>query len=225
MTLRRALAILLVVTVVQVSPAAAQTASTSQIRTRSMMRGGCGPRRPGRTNALAPEAAAAPSEIRAASLVPSTSESLETPLSSTHPLLEVPVVTWLCGGLAAALFGVALGFGISAANIDHRAGIDLSPMGVDLGLTRRTVLAGQTDATIANGLFIGAGVVAVIGFGLRRLQLLSPPPARSARRKRSLAMSALRWLLLMLLGGCRVPLQPRSRCRSQSRRGRLHLRE
>jgi hypothetical protein len=83
-------------------------------------------------------------------------------------------MTWVCGGLAAALLGVGLGFGISAANIDHRAGVSLSPTGVDLGLTRRTVLAGQTDATVANGLFIGAGVVALVGLALAAF---APEPA------------------------------------------------
>jgi hypothetical protein len=96
-------------------------------------------------------------------LVPSTAEARET--THPNPLLEVPVVTWICGGLAAALFGVALGFGVSAANIDHRAGINL---------TRRTALAGQTDATIANGLFIGAGVAAVVGLAFAAF---SPEPA------------------------------------------------
>jgi hypothetical protein len=76
--------------------------------------------------------------------------------------------------LAATLFGVALGFGISAANIDHRAGVNLSPLGVDLGLTRRTVLAGQTEATVANGLFVGAGVVALVGLAFAAF---SPEPA------------------------------------------------
>jgi hypothetical protein len=47
-------------------------------------------------------------------------------------------------------------------------------MGVDLGLTRRTALAGQEDANIANGLFIGAGVVAVAGL---LLAAFSPEPA------------------------------------------------
>ena len=104
-------------------------------------------------------------------LVPSTAQSREAPRS---PLSEVPVVTWVCGGLAAALFGVALGFGVSAADIDHRAGVNLSPMGVDLGLTRKTALAGQTDATVANGLFIGAGVVALVGLAFAAF---SPEPA------------------------------------------------
>jgi hypothetical protein len=104
-------------------------------------------------------------------LVPSTAQAQERPRS---PLSEVPIVSWVCGGLAASLFGVALGFGISAADIDHRAGVNLSSMGVDLGLTRKTVLAGQTDATVANGLFIGAGVVALVGLAFAAF---SPEPA------------------------------------------------
>ena len=151
-TLRRGLAILMVVSVLRSSLALAQQtpalpAVGSDAGPDAGVDGGVGP------------------------LVPSTAQSRETP---RNPLSEVPVVTWVCGGLAAALFGVALGFGASAADIDHRAGVNLSPMGVDLGLTRKTALAGQTDATIANGLFIGAGVVALVGLAFAAF---SPEPA------------------------------------------------
>ena len=118
----------------------------------------------------APPPGAAP--VGAAPLVPSTAHERES--VHTNPLREVPIATWICGGVAAALLGVGLGFGISAANIDHRAGVSLSPTGVDLGLTRRTVLAGQTDAVVANGLFVGAGVVALVGLAFAAF---APEPA------------------------------------------------
>lgn len=165
-TVRRELAILLVVSLLRPSIGIAQPNPGEPSAPVD-----AGVSAPPGTSSIAPESSAAP-QNSARVLVPSTAEARET--THPNPLLEVPVVTWICGGLAAALFGVALGFGVSAANIDHRAGINLSPSGVDLGLTRRTALAGQTDATIANGLFIGAGVAAVVGLAFAAF---SPEPA------------------------------------------------
>jgi hypothetical protein len=145
--LRRGLAILMVVSVSRSSFALAQP------------------------NPALPDAGLAAEQPQSLPLVPSTAQAREVP---RNPLSEVPVVTWVCGGLAAALFGVAIGFGASAADIDHRAGVNISPMGVDLGLTRKTALAGRTDATVANGLFIGAGVVALVGLAFAAF---NPEPA------------------------------------------------
>jgi hypothetical protein len=110
----------------------------------------------------APAAPAVAPPLPGPSLVPSTQETRMV-AAGPSPLAEVPVATWICAGVAAALLGVGLGFGVSAGNIDHRAGVTVSASGVDQGLTRSTALAGQTDATVANGFFIGAGVVALVG--------------------------------------------------------------
>ncbi len=163
--MRRALAILMVVSFARSSLALGQ-APPSPLS--AGVDGGMSPSSQTTSIAL-PPAGDQPSPVPP--LVPSTAQAQEKPRS---PLSEVPIVTWVCGGLAAALFGVALGFGVSAADIDHRAGVNLGPQGVDLGLTRKTALAGQTDATAANGLFIGAGVVALVGLAFAAF---SPEPA------------------------------------------------
>jgi len=121
--------------------------------------------------AAASPAPAAPTAQRA-DLIPSTAAERATPRSSG--LREVPVLAWICGGVAAALLGVGIGFGVAASDIEHRAGSNLSASGVDLSLTRKTALAGQMDANVANGLFIGAGVVALVGLAL---VAFSPEPA------------------------------------------------
>jgi PEGA domain len=90
-----------------------------------------------------------------------------------HPWLDVPWPTWVAGGVAAGLFGVGLGFGVAAGNIDHLAGVDIAPSGVDLGLTRATALAGQQDATIANVLLVSAGLATLVVLGFA---VLAPDP-------------------------------------------------
>jgi hypothetical protein len=75
--------------------------------------------------------------------------------------LDVPLASAVLAGTAAVLFGVGLGFGISANDVEHRAGVTVSSGGVDLGLTRAQVLQGKQDAHIANGLYVGAGVALV----------------------------------------------------------------
>jgi hypothetical protein len=98
--------------------------------------------------------------------------------SRHHPWLDIPLATWIAGGVAAGAFGTGLGFGIAANDIDHRAGLSVSQSGVDLGLTRSTALAGQRDAAIANGLFIGAGVAALVALAFAAFE---PESARSSR--------------------------------------------
>jgi hypothetical protein len=95
-----------------------------------------------------------------------------------RPWLDIPVVTWVAGGLAAGALGTGLGFGVAANDIDHRAGLSVSASGVDLELTRATVLAGQRDAQIANGLFIGAGIAALVGLAFAAFapEPVSPSP-------------------------------------------------
>lgn len=168
MTLRRGLAILLLVSVARSSLAAGQDQAPDGGQLPAQASDGGA--------AVGPPAAPLPEAARPLaqeprSLVPSTEQASEAPPSV---LREVPVATWVCAGFAAALFGVALGFGVTANDIDHRAGVNVSPSGVDLGLTRRTALAGQTDANVANGLFVAAGVVALVGLAFAAF---SPEPA------------------------------------------------
>jgi hypothetical protein len=87
----------------------------------------------------------------------------------SHPWFGVPWPTWIAGGVAAGLFGVGLGFGVAAGNIDHMAGVNVSPSGVDLGLTRGTAVAGRTDATVGNVLMVSAGVVTLVGLAFAAL--------------------------------------------------------
>ena len=101
---------------------------------------------------------------------PSTAVLPTPPVTQvSHPWLGVPWPTWIAGGVAAGLFGVGLGFGIEAGNIDHLAGVNVSPSGVDLGLTRATAVAGRTDATVGNVLMISAGVVTLVGLAFAAL--------------------------------------------------------
>ena len=79
--------------------------------------------------------------------------------------LGLPPPTWISGGVAAASFGVGLGFGVAAGNIDHRAGVTYGASGVDLGLTRAQALAGRGDATTANVLLVISGVAALAALG------------------------------------------------------------
>jgi hypothetical protein len=75
--------------------------------------------------------------------------------------VDVPLATTILAGTAAALFGVGLGFGIAANDVQHQAGVNVSPRGVDLGLTRAQALQGKQYAQIANGFYIGASVALV----------------------------------------------------------------
>jgi hypothetical protein len=110
-----------------------------------------------------------PPAVLASSSAPVVATTAPTRSWTAHPWLDVPWPSWIAGGIAAGLFGVGLGFGIAASNIDHLAGVDVAPSGVDMGLTRATALAGQQDALIANILLISAGVVAIAGLGFAAL--------------------------------------------------------
>jgi hypothetical protein len=75
--------------------------------------------------------------------------------------VDVPLASVILAGTAAALFGVGLGFGIAANDVQHQAGVDISSSGVDLGVTRAQALQGKQYATIANSFYAGAAAVLV----------------------------------------------------------------
>ncbi|MHB8419256.1 MAG: PEGA domain-containing protein [Myxococcales bacterium] len=95
---------------------------------------------------------------------------------------RVPLATWIAVGVSAAAFGTGLYFGVSAADIDHKAG-QTYLNGVDQGLTRVQAVQGQTDAQVGNYLFIGAGVALaaaiVIAVVVPSPSSLAPTPAVS----------------------------------------------
>jgi PEGA domain len=70
--------------------------------------------------------------------------------------VDIPLATAILAGTAAVLLGVGLGFGVAANDIQHQAGVNVSPSGVDLDLTRAEALQGKQYAYIANGMYIGA---------------------------------------------------------------------
>jgi hypothetical protein len=71
---------------------------------------------------------------------------------------SLPAATWVTLAVSAAAFGTGLYFGVEANGFDHMAG-QFDGNGVDQGLTRAQAVQGQTDATVANYLYVGAGVV------------------------------------------------------------------
>jgi hypothetical protein len=75
--------------------------------------------------------------------------------------VDVPVATAILAGTSAVLFGVGLGFGLAANNIQHQAGVNVSPSGVDLGITQAEAVQGKQYAQIANGFYIGAAAALV----------------------------------------------------------------
>jgi hypothetical protein len=74
---------------------------------------------------------------------------------------EVPLATAILAGTSAVLFGVGLGFGVAANNIQHQAGVDVSNSGVDLGITRAEAIQGKHYANTANVLYVGAAAALV----------------------------------------------------------------
>jgi hypothetical protein len=112
--------------------------------------------------------------------------------------VDVPVASAILAGTAAVLFGVGLGFGVSANDIEHRAGVTVSSGGVDLGLTRAQALQGKQDAHIANGLYIGAGVALVTAVVLAVVLPHHPsaPPPGPDQSQRGVELPAVeRWSL------------------------------
>jgi hypothetical protein len=74
---------------------------------------------------------------------------------------SLPVATWVSLAVSAAAFGTGLYFGVTANNFDHMAG-QLDASGVDQGLTRAQAVQGQTDAAVANYMYIGAGALLAV---------------------------------------------------------------
>ncbi len=97
--------------------------------------------------------------------------------------VQVPLATVLLSGTAAVLFGVGLGFGIAANDVQHQVGVNVSASGVDLGLTRAQALQGKQDAMIANGFYIGASAALVAAIVVAIVaphpRTETPPPAAS----------------------------------------------
>ena len=91
--------------------------------------------------------------------------------------VDVPLASVILAGTAAAVFGVALGFGIAANDVQHQAGVNISSSGVDLGVTRAQALQGKQYAIIANSLYAGAAAVLVAAVVVAIVQ---PHPASEA---------------------------------------------
>jgi hypothetical protein len=91
--------------------------------------------------------------------------------------LRLPAGTWASLGVSVVATGVGVYFGLQARNVERQA-IDLNHDGV-LDITRKTALAGQQDALLANVLYAtaGAGVIAAAVFAVLAPQSGDAAPA------------------------------------------------
>jgi hypothetical protein len=105
---------------------------------------------------------------------------------------DVPLASAILAGGAAALFGVGLGFGIAANDVQHQAGGNVSSSGVDLGLTRAQAVQGKQYAITANTLYVGAAVAltaAVIVAVVQPPHHVTEPAAESGQSQGNVAAS------------------------------------
>jgi hypothetical protein len=110
--------------------------------------------------------------------------------------LDVPLASAILVGSSAVLFGVALGFGVAANDVQHQAGNNVTAAGVDLGITRAQAIQGKQYATTANALYAGAAaalVAAVIVAVVQPQHTDAPSSASGAKEARTAAASGAAW--------------------------------
>lgn len=110
--------------------------------------------------------------------------------AASHGGFRLPWGTWLALGVSAAALGTGLYFGVTAGNVDHKAGVNVDGNGVDQGLTRAQAVQGGTDAAVANYLYVGAGVALVAAIVVA---VVSPQPAASSPAVPAAGPATLRW--------------------------------